>query len=176
MRKAFKDFQTCGDPVLENMLKHAVEFELKVKRNEPAHWLSFVGGTGTGKTMLSEIIFNAVRNVPHVRSHATLVMGAHKIHWPDFSSRVIKGEGYRFDQIKDANFVVIDEMSVGSDKNGFERDLLWRVIYSRVGKFTVINTNLTMDAIEALNARIASRMVRDGSIVVECNTQDFGLR
>lgn len=176
MKKTFDDFKTCGDPVLENMLRHAIVFAQNVRSIKQPHWLSFVGGTGTGKTLLSDIIFESVRNLPHIQSHSTLVTGAHKIHWPDFSAKVIRGEGYRLDQIKDANFALIDEMSIGSDKNGYERDLLWRVIYSRVGKFTVINTNMTMEGIEQLNARIASRMVRDCSVVVECNTQDFGLR
>lgn len=176
MRKTFQDFQTCGDPVLEKMLALSKQFEFDVKQKNPPYWLSFVGGTGTGKTMLSEIIFNAVRNLQHVRSHPTLTVGAHKIHWPEFVSKVFRGENYRVDHVKDANFAVIDEMSNGVDRNGFERDLLWRVIYSRVGKFTVINTNLTMEAIEKMNDRIASRMIRDGSVVVECNTQDFGLR
>ena len=77
----------------------------------------------------------------------------------------------------EANLLFLDEIATGFDSKGFERDMLWRILNSRVHKWTLLTSNLMLSQIgELIDVRIASRMVRDGSITVEVNTKDYALR
>ena len=46
----------------------------------------------------------------------------------------------------------------------------------RVGKWTILTSNLSMVQIAKVDKRIASRMVRNKGIVADVNTKDYNLR
>ena len=46
----------------------------------------------------------------------------------------------------------------------------------RVGKWTILTSNLSMVQIAQADNRIASRMVRNNGIVADVNTKDYNLR
>ncbi len=46
----------------------------------------------------------------------------------------------------------------------------------RVGKWTILTSNLSMVQIAQADNRIASRMVRNNGIVADVNTEDYNLR
>jgi hypothetical protein len=75
-------------------------------------------------------------------------------------------------------FVGLDDIGAeyGSRNKDFSIAKLYDVLNDRIGKFTVINANLKMSAIEEMDDRISSRLIRDGSVVVDMETQDFATR
>lgn len=176
---SFQDFKTLNDPTLVMMKVIAEEFytDAKSGNNYPPRWITFSGTTGTGKTLLSQITFDLLKNLPHLRRHSSLTNGCYKIMWPVFVGKVFNGNQYLTGWLQDANLAFIDDVSIGRDERGGERELLWRVLAPRIGKWTIITTNMTIAGIrDNADSRIASRMIRDGSIFVECNTQDYALR
>lgn len=144
--------------------------------HRPKRWLSFTGPSGTGKTFMAMMIRDAARKMPHLTYSDDLINPILVRYWPKLISALRNGEYHWMDDLADANLVFIDELMVEHDPSGFVTDKLCDLLSRRVGKWTVITSNLTIDKLQAIDARIASRMVRDGSVVVECNTIDYAQR
>lgn len=77
----------------------------------------------------------------------------------------------------DAFFVVVDDLGSPRDQNGYLADCYARICEERLGKWTIITTNKPLAQIaDEIDARIASRMIRGGSKVIETNAPDWNLR
>lgn len=173
----FEDFKTFKESCLERMLQEAKTFLESERENLKPFWLSFFGTSGGGKTFLSNIVFNESKHIPHIANHPTLITGAHKASWPNLISKLYQGEHWRIDDLRDANLLFLDDIAKSADKTGFERECLWRLLSDRVGKWTILTSNLMVNQIaEELDIRIASRLSRDGNIAIEVETTDFFLR
>lgn len=99
------------------------------------------------------------------------------IHWPSFVQDLRSGNAY--DMVKDMRswpFLIIDELGGERDTTGFSAEQLSTLLGTRVGKWTMITSNLSIEAIERFDVRVASRLFRDGGIVVEINSPDYSLR
>lgn len=176
-RKWTEQFKTFDSPVLELMLEEALCFHDEFSfPHSQKRWLSFLGGCGTGKTFLANMLLTRARRFPHLSQHRELVNGALKLFWPRLLTDMRCGNYEQMRDACDAHFLLIDELSVEHDPRGFARDKLCELISMRVGKWTVITSNLTLNKIAELDVRISSRMIRAGSVVVECDTQDYSFR
>lgn len=176
----FPAFQTLNDTVLESMVVAAEEFAGKFddsKYQFKPCWLSFVGTSGTGKTFLSESIYAVAKKMcPHLTIHRELVSGVYKYFWPRLVTKLREGEYWIVEDLAMANFVFLDEIAVEHDPSGFAKDKLCELLSRRVGKWTLLTSNLSLEKLGEMDARIPSRMIRDGSVVVDCSTQDYSLR
>lgn len=171
----FPKFLTHRDPVLEEMKRAAFAFCADVFRGNPKHWLSFVGSSGTGKTMLAgEMTAWAGRTI--LNDHAHLKSGVMRFFWPRLLSGLRDQQYYLLQDIIMANWVMIDEVIIEHDPSGYAKDKLCEILSSRVGKWTVLTSNLSLERLGELDTRIPSRMVRDGSKVIDCTTTDYALR
>jgi len=108
--------------------------------------------------------------------HPVLINGVAKAFWPKLLSELRNREYHRIDDLAEANFVFLDELSVEHDPSGFGRDKLCELLSRRIGKWTLITSNLTLQKLADIDTRISSRMIRDRSVVVEVTTTDFALR
>ena len=177
----FQDFQTFQDRQLKEMLKQARLFESEFTCPNPgqfkARWLSFVGTSGIGKTFLANILFQSARKCLHLAQHVELINGVARVTWPDVVRRLRDGEHWLTKDLEDRNWLLVDEIGSSHDKTGFTTDALASLAAARVGKWTMFTCNKKLASIASeIDTRIASRMVRDGSVVVEVDTQDFALR
>lgn len=175
----FPKFQTLNDAVLESMVIAAAEFEGKFSNEQYPFkpcWLSFVGTSGTGKTFLANSIYTWAATCPHLTFHKTLLSGISKRFWPKLVTRLRDGEYWAIDDLSESNFVFLDEIAVEHDPSGFAKDKLCELLSRRVGKWTLLTSNLNLEKLGEMDARIPSRMIRDGSVVVDCSTTDFALR
>jgi DNA replication protein DnaC len=173
----FQEFNTFQDPVLETMLAAAKRFLNDIKNGTSPYWLSFCGTSHTGKTFLSDIVYEQIKELPPLVNHATLIHGVRRINWPKIVGRLYNREMWLLDEYADLNFLMADELTPGADKSGFERDCICRALLGRVGKWTLLTSNHLIDDITTkIDARLASRMTREGSIAVEVQTTPYGMR
>lgn len=169
----------------------AEQFVAKMLSGKAKHWLSLLGTSGAGKTMLAKWI-NSV-----FKQHLDW-----KIDWPatektkspsqprgriirdrgDFVSwakiaRLMREGEYRvLDDLCQLSFLVVDD--VGAEHGTtFIDSKLYELCSRRENKWTVFTANLSLADIESrIDARIASRMIRHGSVVVDVTVPDFNLR
>lgn len=178
------NFQTFQDPQLEAMLTKAALFTLDMRDNINPRWLVLLGVTGSGKTHIAK----AINRIFQERMESMLIpdqnltrtayrMKGGFVSWRKAADRFRSGD-FSTDQIESDYFVAIDD--IGAEykaKTDFIVSKLDAILDARLGKWTVITANLDLGQIaEFLDIRIASRLKRGGSDVIELDTIDYTLR
>lgn len=189
-RKAFRfEFNTCGDPVLTTALVNTLAWccAMAKDKSPPAerngHWLVFLGNSGTGKTHLARKCRDFFRQFAYhypVNGRAAPVLCSRSgaFHdWRKVCNRLREGEWDLIDAICEEWFAAIDDIGTEYDPNGLLASKLDHLCNARLRKWTVITCNYSLREISAkLDPRIASRMIRDGNVIVEMTTTDYNLR
>lgn len=184
-------FQTLGDPTLELMKAAAESFIDDMRYGEPPRWLSLLGSSGAGKTMLAKWIKQIFKrdldwkiNEAATRLTQTPDQPHRRIirYRGEYSSwariaRLLRDGEYRIlDDLCNVSFLVVDDIGAEHGTE-FINSKLYELCSRRENKWTVFTANLSLSDIEQrIDARIASRMIRHGSVVVDVNVQDFNLR
>ena len=115
--------------------------------------------------------------MPRLNNHRILARGVQYVFWPSLLREIRKREGEEsFYVACEVNLLVLDEIKGHHDPSGFAKDTLYELINRRIGRWTVITSNLTMSGLEAIDARIASRLTRTPNVIVECNTKPYAKR
>lgn len=98
--------------------------------------------------------------------------------WRKTCSDLKQGDYGLIDDLSEDWLVVLDDIGTAHDPSGFITASLDRILNSRLRKWTVITCNfLLKDIAERMDVRIASRMLRDDSVVVELDgVLDFNTR
>lgn len=167
----YPEFRTFNDPQLVRMkqeafrfgrehyrYKYASEYEPDLYRKYHPRWLTLLGSSGAGKTMLAKKLAGFV------------------YPWPTLA-KILRAQEYgRFDDICDEKICCIDD--IGSEyQSDFVNAKLYEMFSRREGKWTIFTANLSVEQVSAkVDPRIASRMLRHGSVVVEVDITDFNLR
>lgn len=168
----------CDDPELMKLAVAVQEWCVAVRDKQHPRWLSLIGRSGTGKTHCATRVWKWLCSHHRATDYAEGVKFIPKIiHWPSFVMDLRSGTEYeRIADMRKWPFLVIDEIGAERDTTGFSSEHLATLLSCRVGRWTVITSNLTMAQFESLDVRIASRMGRDNGIVTEINTIDYSLR
>lgn len=118
-------------------------------------WISALGQTGTGKTEWAK----------RVRDAAKKRMTAQMFHWSNVCDKFLAKRDYGvIGYMAELDFLVIDEIGLKDWKHA-NRDLS-ALLNRRLGKWTVITSNLTQEELADIDVRIASRLVRDDNRIV----------
>lgn len=178
----FQNFQTQENESLTLALNEAMQFCLSMASpHRSPYWLTLLGRSGVGKTMLARAItqfFN--RRLECLRDENLTGLryrrGGLK-SWGIAVNDMVEGDFTGLRDLKDDWFVCLDDIGAEYERH---RDLsvakLYDVLNARQGKFTVITANLTLEAVsKKMDARIASRLLRHGSVVVDIDAPDFNL-
>ena len=180
--KLQSDFLTLGDPELIRMKAAAEKFFCDVVRGEKPYWISFLGTSGAGKTMLAKEIFRAVWNGPrkfvHPVNKANLVRSCQWVSWRKASQEFLSGNFEISWDMCDDWFVALDDIGANYDTaKGLVNSKLGDIVDARIGKWTIVTCNLSLQQIsDQMDARISSRMIRGGSVVIDVELPDFNAR
>lgn len=178
-------FRRFNDPQLQAMFaatgRYATDLHLWPIAAQP-RWLSLLGPSEIGKTHLARRLWDFW--LDHCQTR--------RIPLPGGDSRVERRSGrfVRFAEVLDgvlgghkpkgwlqtlceADFLVIDDIGI-EPPTASSTDILYRLLDARAGSglkpplWTVITSNLSLQSIaERYDARLASRMRRQGSVIVE---------
>lgn len=159
------------------MIEAVANFLLAWKSNSHPRWLTLCGYSGTGKTHCARRVWGWISKTPKFNSPAIAPEYTPRfLLWHDVVARLRQGDSWDwFRDLQRWPFVVIDDMGAERDPSGFAADNLYAVMAMREGRWAMFTSNLGMESISRIDTRIASRLIRNGSQVVEVNAPDFNL-
>lgn len=186
MELFFEDFNDFGEPDLVSAREAAIQFVVDMSGGTVApYWLTFLGNSGNGKTMLAKRIskwfrmklrdlyderFDGITEIRYRR-------GGFK-SWEMVCDDMLNGDYSGIRDLSDDWFVCLDDIGT---ENARIRDLsiskLFQLFNRRLGLFTVVTANIDLEGInKRMDTRIASRLVRDGNIAIDVKAIDYALR
>ena len=166
--------ETHRDPELEALVGVCAAFATAFKRCEAPRWLSILGVTGTGKTHCARRLWEHLRGRSDW-SHSVYLPQV--VYWPQFVSELRGGQA--FDQFRDLwrwPALLIDDIGAERDTTGFASEQLNTLLGCRVGKWTLMTSNLMLEQLGSVESRIADRMIREPNLFIEVNTKSHSLR
>lgn len=100
------------------------------------------------------------------------------IFWPQFVSELRSGDAYA--KLRDmARWPVlfVDDIGAERDTTGFAAEQLNTLLGSRVGKWTIITSNLNLEQLAGIDPRISDRIIREpGNEYIELTTKSYAVR
>lgn len=157
------------------MHSEANRFLSAIRGGASPYWLTLWGrnghGNGTGKTFLSRMVMDAARKAFACSVPCLFV------HWPSLCDRMQRQEdtGRKFAFAEEAGLLVVDDIGAEHQTPAMLTKLC-RLMESRLRRWTILTTNLSVDDWQERDARISSRIIRDGNKHVRCETVDFAVR
>lgn len=179
------EFDLAGDEhtakQLQRMIEEAAYFIRAMNAKEKPYWLTFLGTSGAGKTYLARRIWNWFKRSALFEAEmkdGEICYPGSWIAWPEMAAQLLGNKGYgQLEDLHREKLVVLDEIGADRDPSGHVRDCLSRLLSCRVGKWTILTSNKTLDDIQRdIDTRLSSRIIRDGNIVLDVELKDYALR
>jgi DNA replication protein DnaC len=162
------------DEEVERMVRVSAEWARDVRDGEKPRWLSLLGSSGTGKTHIAKALWNWLSKKEDFEDKAEYV--PQWVYWPKLVEDLRSGSAYnRYRDMMRWKYLVLDEVCA-ENQTEFSTEKLHNLLGSRVGRWTIVTSNKRAVDIATLDRRIASRMARGGSYVVDIRTKDYSLR
>lgn len=167
-------FRINGDKELEKAVNAASVWARAMKFHMAPCWLSLIGTSGTGKTHIVKKLFEwAEGRFDTHKMEFTPIF----IYWPKFVQQLRAGEGFRMrDDMIRWPVLCLDDVGSERDTTGFASEELNCLLNWRMDKWTLLTSNLDMDGVSKIDARIADRLIRPPNICAEVNTISFAAR
>lgn len=130
-----------------------------VNKVRPRRWLSMLGASGVGKTHLAEAISTTIKaKATHLFTQCW--------KWQNIVSKLRNGDyGITDHLLSVVDVLILDDVGA-ENKSELVRSHLNRIADGRLGKWTVITSNLLPDDIgQQIDVRITSRLYRAGNVV-----------
>jgi len=156
------------------MVNRCARFALAIKENQSPRWITLMGVTGTGKTHCGTRLWNAFNG--KFKWHNMNFI--HKpVYWPQFVSKLRSKSGYeQLEEMQRWPLLMLDDIGAERDTSGFSAEQLNTLLGCRIGRWTVITSNLNLEQLGAIDPRIADRAIRAPNIFCEVNTESHSLR
>jgi DNA replication protein DnaC len=159
---------------LIELVGKCADFALAFKGRQPPRWMTVLGVTGTGKTHCARRLWNHLAARLDWRRAA---FNQSEVYWPRFVSELRSGDAYeKFRDMWSWPVVMLDDIGADRDTTGFATEQLNTLLGCRVGKWTIITSNLTLRQLSEVEPRIADRIIRAPNIFLEVKTISHSLR
>jgi len=163
------------------MEQEAGRFLGEIQADTAPRWLSFLGKAGIGKTYLARQVYRLADahfgNYICPQKNIVQKRAIRFVDWRVLADQFRAGEHYRTTEVADAWFLVLDDIGTEYDPNGFLASRIDRILNARLGKWTILTSNLDIQGIsDRLDVRISDRMLRDANKVCDVSTKSFALR
>lgn len=166
------EFNTFGEKVLEKLLERVIDWCITSNHHKSCFTIS--GPTERGKTHLlkkvQELHNRFDCSFPKRKQNYPLVT---YVSWGNFTKETLDTRNY-FDKVENSGLVLIDdflsEFYTNPIRNSWHDIVLSKafdILNVRVGKPTMITTNLSEKEIEVLDDRVHSRLFREGGKFLE---------
>jgi DNA replication protein DnaC len=172
------------DEKINCMIDAAAKFACDVNATRP-YWLSLLGNSGVGKTRLARAVWRTYESVTKfdiwLDAPRQVIRGSRGqfVPWRNLCSVVREGAWGWVEDLCHDDFVILDDVGAEYDRegSGFTVSILDRILNARREKWTMLTCNLSLEAIgDKLDVRIASRLLRDGNQVIECDANDYAMK
>lgn len=156
----------------------AERFHREVIQKSPPRWLSVIGHSGTGKTHIAKRLWQLLKPEFNWRNAA---YNERVIYWPEFvedlRERIREQMGTEpLTDLMKWPLLVLDDIGAEQDKSGFASEKLNMLIAKRVGKWTVITSNLDLAGLSNVDERISDRIVREpGNDWIEMTCDSYAI-
>lgn len=172
---AWLRIQTLNDPQLFNLVDLSARFVLRYMHDEKPSWLSILGTSGTGKTHCAKRIWDFMWDR---FSWSDFEFITRPIYWPALI-RDLRG-GLRYGELTELSrwpVLMLDDIGAERDTTGFACEQLNTLLGCRVGKWTIITSNLHIEQLAAIDPRISDRIIREpGNQCVDLDCDSYALR
>ena len=171
---AWLKLQTHGNPALRSLVAKCATFALAVKEGGEPRWLTLLGPSGTGKTHCARRLWQSLQ-----KRFDWTRMGFRErlIYWPAFVSDLRSGSAYDLErEMQTWPMLCLDDIGAERDNTGFASEHLNALLGCRVGRWTIITSNLSLEQIGAIDPRIADRMIREPNIMIEMDCSSYTMR
>lgn len=162
-------------PDVELIARAASDWIDDVIADMPPRWLSLMGNAGTGKTYVAKQLWAMVKSAKPWNPMSADYCPRF-VYWPAFVERLREGNSYN--ELRDMQawpYLFLDDIGSERDTTGFAAEKLMTLLGCRQGRWTVLTSNLTLSRMAQLESRMASRLVRDGSVAVSISAPDYAL-
>jgi DNA replication protein DnaC len=150
------------------------EWAVAFKGKQQPRWLSLIGSSGTGKTHCAKKLWQYAKEKC---DWSKFEYFPKTIFWPDFIQELRSGNAFEMrNEIKRWPVLMLDDVGAERDPSGFAAEELNTLLGIRMDRWTLITSNKDLEGLKSVDARIASRMVREKNICVSVNTKDFAER
>ena len=163
------------DDEVKRMVDAAARWATAVKREESPRWLSLLGTSGSGKTHIAKRLWRWCQRRDDFEGRNQY--NPSFIYWPKFLDDM-KTDMHLSAKYQDMNrwrYLCLDDV-LAERQSDWTAEKINTLANVRVGKWTILTSNLSMVQIAQADNRIASRMVRNNGIVADVDTQDYNLR
>lgn len=164
------------DDEVERMVKAAAQWATAVKEGKSPRWLVMLGTSGCGKTHIAKRLWKWLQtHRDDFRSRAEY--DPRWIYWPGFMDKT-KTDASCYGVLNDMprwKYLALDDV-LSERQTPWTAEKLHNLIGQRARQWTIITSNLSMMGMAKVDKRIASRMLRDKSIVTDVTTTDYNLR
>lgn len=154
-------------PLLAPIPAEAARFCDDVLSNRPPRWLSILGPSGIGKTFINRQICRRLGDWWKV----TTETGRRRPWIAEIVPASDLGDYKASRDYAKADLVFVEDIGAGSGEKGpgaVTRSRIAELLQLRSGKWTLLDANLyRAEVAELIDPRIASRLKRDGSVLIE---------
>ncbi len=164
----------------------AAKFVADIERGAAPYWLTLIGEPGCGKTMITKQTFNeAAKHRDAATANHPQQSGVYDerrrrpfVRWIDetnFSRLLLDDKQWDLPEYLAHEWLVCyDDLGSKRDAKDLIGDALFRLANQRLGKWTLWNTNFSLQEISTrIDPRISSRIIRDQNRLVTITAGDY---